>query len=71
VVNGVAVYEGECSDGRLHQIHADAANALLQGFATAMKTLASAPVANHVRVHGTPLIRQSPQTAVRTGRDWR
>jgi hypothetical protein len=66
-----AIYEGECSDGRLHQIHADAANALLQGFATAMKTLASAPVASHVRVHGTPLHRQTPQTAVRTGRDWR
>jgi len=25
----------------------------------------------HVRVHGTPLHRQTPQTAVRTGRDWR
>jgi hypothetical protein len=66
-----ATYEAECSDGRLHQIHADAANALLQGFATAMKTLATAPVANHVRVHGTPLSHQQPVTAVRTGRDWR
>jgi hypothetical protein len=56
---------------RMHQVHADAANALLQGITAALTAMSEHVPASHVRVHGTPLHRQTPQTAVRTGRDWR